>query len=34
MHLTYLGHAGFALEIHEKRILIDPWFYPAFLKSQ
>lgn len=33
MNLTYLGHAGFTLEVRGKRILIDPWFYPAFLKS-
>src|SRR5215469_2874192 len=33
MRLTYLGHAGFILEAAGKRILIDPWFYPAFLKS-
>jgi UDP-MurNAc hydroxylase len=33
MHLTHLGHAGFILEIGRTRILIDPWFFPAFLKS-
>lgn len=33
MHLKYLGHAGFVLEVLGKRVLIDPWFYPAFLRS-
>jgi UDP-MurNAc hydroxylase len=33
MRLTYLGHAGFIVEIRELRLLIDPWFYPAFLNS-
>lgn len=31
--LTYLGHAGFIVEHGDVRILIDPWFYPAFLES-
>ena len=33
MRLTYLGHAGFILEALDKRILVDPWFYPAFFQS-
>lgn len=31
--LYYLGHAGFIAEHHGVRILVDPWFYPAFLHS-
>jgi UDP-MurNAc hydroxylase len=31
--LTYLGHAGFILEAGGARILMDPWFFPAFLQS-
>ena len=31
--ISYLGHAGFIVEHADIRILIDPWFYPAFLKS-
>ncbi len=31
--ITYLGHAGFIVEAGDTRILIDPWFYPAFLRS-
>jgi UDP-MurNAc hydroxylase len=31
--IRYLGHAGFIVEHRETRILIDPWFYPAFLQS-
>src|SRR5690348_13768295 len=31
--LRYLGHAGFILEHDGVRMLIDPWFYPAFLES-
>jgi UDP-MurNAc hydroxylase len=31
--IRYLGHAGFIIEHREIRILIDPWFYPAFLQS-
>ncbi len=33
MQLTYLGHAGFIVETRGIKILIDPWFYPAFLES-
>ena len=33
MRLTYLGHAGFIVEARGLRILIDPWFFPAFLGS-
>lgn len=32
-HLTYLGHAGFIVNVRGLRILIDPWFFPAFLRS-
>lgn len=31
--IGYLGHAGFILEAGEVRILMDPWFFPAFLQS-
>jgi UDP-MurNAc hydroxylase len=31
--IRYLGHAGFIVEHAAVRILIDPWFYPAFLQS-
>ncbi|MEU6427938.1 MBL fold metallo-hydrolase [Microbispora sp. NPDC046973] len=31
--LRYLGHAGFIAEYQGVRLLIDPWFYPAFLHS-
>lgn len=31
MNLTWIGHAGFIVEAAGKRILIDPWFNPAFL---
>src|SRR5437016_4123103 len=31
--IDYLGHAGFIVEHRCRRILIDPWFYPAFLGS-
>lgn len=31
MKLTWIGHAGFIVEATGKRILIDPWFNPAFL---
>jgi UDP-MurNAc hydroxylase len=33
MRLTYLGHAGFIVDALGKKILMDPWFYPAFLES-
>jgi UDP-MurNAc hydroxylase len=33
MRLTYLGHAGFIVELGGSRILIDPWFFSAFLNS-
>ena len=29
--IRYLGHAGFVVEHRGKRLLIDPWFFPAFL---
>jgi UDP-MurNAc hydroxylase len=29
--IRYLGHAGFVVEHAGVRLLIDPWFYPAFL---
>ncbi|HEY1573234.1 MAG TPA: MBL fold metallo-hydrolase [Pseudonocardiaceae bacterium] len=31
--VRYLGHAGFVVSHAGCRILIDPWFYPAFLDS-
>src|SRR4051812_21250383 len=31
--IDYLGHAGFVAEHAGTRVLIDPWFYPAFLAS-
>jgi UDP-MurNAc hydroxylase len=31
--IRYLGHAGFIVEHRGLRLLIDPWFYPAFLKA-
>ncbi|WP_424528710.1 MBL fold metallo-hydrolase [Sphaerisporangium viridialbum] len=31
--LRYLGHAGFVAEHNGVRLLVDPWFYPAFLHS-
>ena len=31
--IDYLGHAGFVVEHAGTRVLIDPWFYPAFLAS-
>src|SRR5664280_833885 len=31
--ISYLGHAGFIIEHAGTRILMDPWFYPAFLES-
>ncbi len=31
--IRYLGHAGFVVESGSTRILVDPWFYPAFLDS-
>lgn len=33
IRLTYLGHAGFILNAQNLSILIDPWFFPAFLRS-
>jgi UDP-MurNAc hydroxylase len=33
MQLLHLGHAGFVVEAGGIRILIDPWFFPAFLGS-
>jgi UDP-MurNAc hydroxylase len=29
--IRYLGHAGFVVEHRGTRLLIDPWFFPAFL---
>jgi UDP-MurNAc hydroxylase len=29
--MAYLGHAGFVVTHAGFRLLIDPWFYPAFL---
>lgn len=31
--IRYLGHAGFIVEHRGLRLLIDPWFYPAFLNA-
>jgi UDP-MurNAc hydroxylase len=31
--IRYLGHAGFVVEHAGVRLLIDPWFHPAFLGS-
>jgi UDP-MurNAc hydroxylase len=31
--IDYLGHAGFVVEHRDTRILVDPWFFPAFLAS-
>src|SRR5689334_2901639 len=31
--IDYLGHAGFIVEHEGLRLLMDPWFYPAFLCS-
>lgn len=31
--VIFLGHAGFIVEHRGRRLLIDPWFYPAFLES-
>ncbi|MCW2881870.1 MAG: hypothetical protein JWQ95_5970 [Sphaerisporangium sp.] len=31
--LRYLGHAGFVAEHRGVRLLMDPWFHPAFLDS-
>jgi UDP-MurNAc hydroxylase len=31
--IRYLGHAGFIIEQRGVRLLIDPWFYPAFLAA-
>jgi hypothetical protein len=33
MDIHYLGHAGFIVEHRNVRLLMDPWFYPAFLQS-
>src|SRR5260370_31101165 len=33
MRLTYLGHAGFVFGDGKTRVLLDPWFFPAFLHS-
>src|SRR5262245_40202581 len=31
--IEYLGHAGFVVHHRSRKVLIDPWFYPAFLAS-
>jgi UDP-MurNAc hydroxylase len=31
--VQYLGHAGFIAQHRGIKILVDPWFYPAFLNS-
>lgn len=31
--IKYLGHAGFVVEHRNTRLLLDPWFFPAFLES-
>jgi UDP-MurNAc hydroxylase len=31
--ITHLGHAGFNVEYNGFRLVCDPWFTPAFLKS-
>lgn len=31
--IRYLGHAGFVVAHGGVRVLIDPWFFPAFLQS-
>jgi UDP-MurNAc hydroxylase len=31
--IHYLGHAGFILEHERTRLLVDPWFFPAFMRS-
>src|SRR5262245_28711118 len=31
--IEYLGHAGFIVEHAGVRVLMDPWFFPAFLGS-
>lgn len=31
--ITHLGHAGFVVEHAGSRLLVDPWFHPAFLGS-
>jgi UDP-MurNAc hydroxylase len=31
--IRYLGHAGFMVSYAGIRLLIDPWFYPAFLDA-
>jgi len=33
IQIEYLGHAGFVVHFAGTQVLIDPWFYPAFLKS-
>jgi UDP-MurNAc hydroxylase len=32
-NIQYLGHAGFIVSSAGVRLLVDPWFYPAFLGS-
>ena len=31
--IHYLGHAGFIVEHEDTTLLIDPWFFPAFMQS-
>ncbi len=31
--VRYLGHAGFVVQHAGLRVLMDPWFFPAFLQS-
>lgn len=31
--ISYLGHAGLVVEHRSTRVLVDPWFFPAFLES-
>lgn len=31
--IRYLGHAGFVVSHAGRRLLMDPWFFPAFLDS-
>jgi UDP-MurNAc hydroxylase len=31
--IRYLGHAGFIVSHRDTRLLIDPWFHPAFLEA-
>lgn len=33
MKVQHIGHAGFIVEVHGYRLVIDPWFNSAFLES-